>query len=355
MNAHAAITESHTPCNNSLSHRVGVANAMLRNCDMCELHCGVDRTAGELGDCHLGADTYAYKSYLSLNEELELIPAFRVFLAGCNFRCVFCDEGPTCFRADVGQRVEVDDLASALCGVLASGAKTISLLGGEPSLHAHTILALAAAAPHPLPLALNTNMYMTPQVLDLLDGVVTVYLADFKFGNDHCAQQLAGVPRYMEVVSRNLIRAAASTDVIVRHLLLPGHLDCCFYPIVDWLAENLSGIRFQLYPGYVPCGGAIKDHGIGRLNTSAEAQSAADYLQKLNLLCDADTITQGRKQCAPDQTVPTEVAITIGVDGRLYCHDMAADLLPILNTLCPADQELKARTMVACPCRRGQP
>lgn len=316
---------------------------MLRNCDMCELRCGVDRTAGELGDCRLDADTYAYKSYLSLNEELELIPAFRVFLAGCNFRCIFCDEGPTCFRPDVGQRVEVDDWASALCDALDSGAKTISLLGGEPSLHVHTILALAAAAPQPLSLALNTNMYMTPQVLGLLDGVVTVYLADFKFGNDHCAQELAGVPRYMEVVCRNLMRANSSADVIVRHVLLPGHLDCCFYPMANWLAENLPGIRFQLYPGYVPCGGAVRDPRIGRMNTPADTRVAIDFLRTLNLRCEAYSTTPQRKDCALDQTNPTEVAITIGVDGRLYCHDMATDLLPILDSLCPSDPELQAR------------
>jgi len=255
---------------------------------MCELRCGIDRAANEAAPCKLGAETSVYKQYVSLNEEIELVPALRVFLGGCNFRCRFCDEAPAAFRPDAEHRIDPRQWAVELAGAVGQGARSISLLGGEPTLHVHTILAMMAASPRPLRLALNTNMYMTPEVLELLDGAVSVYLADFKFGNDACARKLAGISRYMEVVCRNLEGAAASTRVIVRHLLMPGHLECCFRRVADWVARHLPDVRFQLYPGYVPCGWAAADRTIGRLNSRAEVRAAVEYLSKLNLRQEAN-------------------------------------------------------------------
>jgi putative pyruvate formate lyase activating enzyme len=113
-------------------------------------------------------------------------------------------------------------------------------------------------------------------------GVVAWYLADFKFGNDECARRLAGVPRYGDVVRRNLTWMAGHTRLIVRHLLMPGHLDCCLRPVAEWVAANLPGTRFQLYTGFVPCGQA-GSVGLGRLNTRAEVAAALDLLGTLDL------------------------------------------------------------------------
>lgn len=67
----------------------------------------------------------------------------------------------------------------------------------------------------------------------MLDGVVAVYVADFKFGNDDCADRIARVKNYTAIVTRNLKIVAEQSDLIVRHLLLPGHFDYCFRPIVE--------------------------------------------------------------------------------------------------------------------------
>ena len=57
---------------------------------------------------------------------------------------------------------------------------------------------------------------------------------------------------YLAIVTRNLPTAAAQGDLIVRHLLLPGHFDCCFRPIVAWLRANLPGVKFSIRDGYLP-------------------------------------------------------------------------------------------------------
>jgi putative pyruvate formate lyase activating enzyme len=331
----------------ALAQRVEAAQAILSQCDMCELRCGANRLAGQVGPCRLGAGTFAYKQYLSLNEESELLPAWRVFLGGCNFRCPYCDEAPEARQTEIGWVLHPRRWAKELSQALARGAKTISLLGGEPSLHVHTILAAVAASADDFPLAFNTNMYMTPKVLDLLDGIVHWYLADLKFGNDACAERLAGVPRYTEVVRRNIARVFPRTGLIIRHVLLPGHGECCFRPIADWVSQNLPQARFQLYPGYVPCGEARSDPTIGRLNTPDEIRFAESYLNGLDLQCEITT---------PDRAVPPlpaprdgtgSAGITIGADGRLYCHDLTPELFSILSRLCAAwdnqNDELRPR------------
>ena len=83
-------------------------------------------------------------------------------------------------------------------------------------------------------------------------GVVDVYVADFKFGNDACASRMAGGADYCKIVTRNLSVTAQDGDLIVRHLLLPGHYDCCFLPIVDWMREHLPRAKFSIRDGYLP-------------------------------------------------------------------------------------------------------
>jgi putative pyruvate formate lyase activating enzyme len=255
---------------------------LLKRCELCEWRCRVDRTAGRRGPCGLGTKTRILKQYVSVTEEFEVIPALRVYLGGCNLRCRFCDTAPECLDPDRGDLPDPGTYAQQLAGAVERGVKSISVLGGEPTLHAHTLLEWAAAAPIRLPLVVNTNLYMTGEVLEALDGAIALYLGDFKFGNDECAQRLAGVSHYSAVVRRNLAWLAGRTPLVVRHLLMPGHLECCLRPVAEWLAANLPGTRFQLYVGYVPCwqAGAA---GVGRLNSRAEVRAAADVLRPLDL------------------------------------------------------------------------
>ncbi|MFH1746683.1 MAG: radical SAM protein [Planctomycetota bacterium] len=330
-----------------LAERLATAEALLHKCTLCEHRCGVDRTIQECGTCRLGRTTRIYKRYTSMNEEPELLPALRLFVGGCNLRCVFCDEAPRAFQSDLGEVVHPAELAQELATIVNHGARSISLLGGEPSLHLHTILALAAAVDKPLPLALNSNMFMTPETLALLSGVVRWYLADLKFGNDSCAREIAGVADYSEIVRRNILHAAGQTEVIVRHVLLPGHLECCFRPLINWLSRTLPGIRFQLYPGFVPCGSAAKHPTLARLNTHDDVAAAQALLRSSNLRWGVPWKTNSRRRATwhPDGT--TVADITIGADGRLYCHDLTHRLVPVLAALCPDNPLLAERAAAA--------
>jgi putative pyruvate formate lyase activating enzyme len=264
-----------------LLERAAKVRHTLRACTLCELRCGVDRLAGERAPCGLTDQTWCFKRHVSYAEEIDLLPSYMVYFGACNFRCRFCVQGPGCFAPRAGNRVVPAEAAEDFRRVVARGAKTINLLGGEPSLHLHTILEIAAEAQEPLPLALNTNMYMTPEVIELLDGVVGLYIADFKFGQDACARSLAGIERYLEVVTRNLLLAAPRAELIVRHLLMPGHLDCCLRPVMRWLSEHLPGTRVTLMTGYVPAWRASGE--LARCLTELEVAEAEQLVVDLGL------------------------------------------------------------------------
>jgi putative pyruvate formate lyase activating enzyme len=266
-----------------LRDRATRARQMLRSCRLCEKRCGIDRAAGERAPCGLGDQSWCFKRHVSYAEELQLLPSYMVYLGGCNFRCRFCVQGPTCFSPRLGVQVHPAEVARDFERVVGRGARTINLLGGEPSLHLHTILEVAAEADEPLPLVLNSNMYMTPEVLDLLDGVIALYVADFKFGSDTCARSLAGIDRYIEVVSRNLLLAADRAPLIVRHLLMPGHIECCFRPVVQWLADHLPETPFNLMTGYVPAWRAADSDSLSRTLTAAECEEAERTVRALGL------------------------------------------------------------------------
>ena len=112
--------------------------------------------------------------------------------------------------------------------------------------------ALRSECPHLPRVVWKTDLHGTPKALDLLNGVVDVYLADFKFGNDACARRLAGVERYVEILERNLRSVFERGDLIVRHLLLQGHWDCCFRPWTLWLSRHLPQARLSIRDGYLP-------------------------------------------------------------------------------------------------------
>jgi len=91
-----------------------------------------------------------------------------------------------------------------------------------------------------IPIIWNSNIYMSKQSMNLLQGFVDLFLTDFKYGNDKCAEKLSGIPNYFEVVGRNHKMANNSADMIIRHLILLNHVGCCFKPFLKWLFDHLG-------------------------------------------------------------------------------------------------------------------
>ena len=269
----------------ALQPRAEQAGESLRSCKLCPHACKADRLrdgqqVGENLICTASHETLCFKRHISFSEEIDFLPSYMVYFAGCSFRCSFCAQGPKSWQA-AGEQVVPLQYARIFEDEMARGARTINLLGGEPSLHAHTILAIAAELSQPVPLILNTNMYMSPLAIELLRDVIWLYLGDFKFGNDACARHIAGVSNYVDVVSRNLL-AVDPGRLLVRHLLLPGHLECCFMPVARWMAANLRDVPFHLLTTYVP-GPAQPNNDLSRLASRDEIATAQEFMANMGL------------------------------------------------------------------------
>ncbi len=232
--------------------RAKVAHAALADCHLCAHHCGVNRLVGPAGLCHAGAEAHFFLAQTEVTDELELIPTFAVALSGCDLRCDFCITGTESWNARAGTRFSAAGMAVQAKAALANGAKTIMVLGGEPTIHLPAALEFVSLLPETAKLIWKTNAYGAEPARELLAGMFDVWLADYKFGSDDCAQRLAKVPNYTRVVRENLLWANAHSELIVRHLLMPGHLDCCWKPVAEWLAENLSGGKVNLRSGFWP-------------------------------------------------------------------------------------------------------
>jgi putative pyruvate formate lyase activating enzyme len=252
-------------------------------CNLCEHRCGANRLAGERGPCKASAEARVYQHRIEYSEEAELVPAHLFYLSGCDLRCVFCIQEVDAFDPRRGQPLTCEFFRDAVAWGKAQGARTLEWLGGEPTIHLPNILEAMAFCSDLPPVVWKSDFYSTPEAMALLDGAVDIYLPDLKFGNDLCASRLAGVDRYFEVVTRNLKIALEQGEVIVRHLLLPGHFDCCYRPIVNWIRANLPEVKFSLRDGYLPRWQANRHVDLSRPLDRGEGERAREIARTAGL------------------------------------------------------------------------
>jgi len=216
-----------------------------------------------------------------MTEEPDLVPSHQVYFAGCNLKCGFCSvsEWNEC-PMDV-PTIQMDDLIRQIQLRREQGANNLNLLGGEPAVNLYAILQLLERIPQEIRVVWNSNMYYSEPVREALDGLVDVYLADFKCGNNECAKKMLGVSDYLEIVQENLLWASERAELYIRHVAMPGHIDCCGQAILEWIAGYVPtatvSLRFDYIPpipaGYCPAG-YIQE---------TEKQKLIEIMKQLNL------------------------------------------------------------------------
>ncbi len=229
---------------NFLDVKIEIAYRMLRECCFCERRCRVNRIEGGKGVCRLNTKVYVHSWFLHLGEEAPLVPSGTIFYGSCNFKCVYCQNWEIS-QEGIYNGVEVDARKLALIQkeLRIEGARNINHVGGDPTPSAHVILESLKYLEINVPQLWNSNFYMTPELMELLKHVIDIWLPDFKYGNNECAKRLSRVDRYFEVVTRNLLEAINYGDMIIRHLVLPNHVECCSYRVLEWIAKNLPKDR----------------------------------------------------------------------------------------------------------------
>lgn len=234
-----AVIQAHS----ALSLLAAAAQDQLLDCHLCHHDCGMAR-ATATGKCRVGQTAYIASEMLHLGEETLLRPAHAIFFSGCTAVCGFCTAAKFAFRPTYGVAVSPQQLAARMVQRQNEGARSICFIGGDPTPHIPFILDTLAVLGErkAVPTVFNSNFYLTDSALALLDGVIDIYLPDLKFGPaigpQSCGERIGGMPDYWRVVTHSLAQLhAQGKRVIVRHLLMPGHLDCCTKPVLQWLAD----------------------------------------------------------------------------------------------------------------------
>ncbi len=271
-----------------------LAMRMLTHCNFCRWDCGVDRSGGtKLGACKLAAETRVSTYFHHLGEELVyrgLRGSGTIFFTSCNMRCAFCQNGDISTDKDNGTVVDARTLATMAWLLRMEGCHNVNWVGGEAAIHLHTIVAAIAllggelarptradlvkalpvksdhfvlAGPRPgsgahdgefnAPMLWNSNFFMTAEAMKILRLLMDVWLPDFKFGPGRCAVSLSRTPWYWETVTENLALIDDwGEDFTIRHLVMPNHVECCTYPILDWIAETMPGAPVNIMDQYHP-------------------------------------------------------------------------------------------------------
>jgi putative pyruvate formate lyase activating enzyme len=225
-----------------LDLKLGIARKILESCILCERRCEVDRTSGQKGTCGVIGSRIS-SEFLHIGEEPELVPSHTWFFSGCTFKCVFCQNWDISQDASVGRSISPKKVAKTIdvkCG------RNVNWVGGDPTSNLPFILEVLGHLDTNISQVWNSNMYLTEESMRLLDGIIDVYLTDFKYGNNKCGKRLSGVDRYFDIVTRNHLEANRQAEMIIRHLVLPNHFECCSKPLLDWIAGNLDNTRVRV-------------------------------------------------------------------------------------------------------------
>ncbi|RLG23845.1 radical SAM protein [Methanosarcinales archaeon] len=261
-----------------------IADRILGNCHFCDRRCGVNRKKGKIGYCRIGAVSRYSSEFLHYGEEPKLVPSHTIFLSGCVFSCVYCQNWEISTNPDLGMPILPDDVARIIASRRGLGARNLNFV--TPTPHLHTILRILAAMKVNTPVIWNSNMYHSEEAAKLLSGVVDVYLADFKYGNDACAKRYSNADHYWDTVTRNFTGAYDDSEILLRQLVLPGHIECCTQPIIEWVREHIPRVRFNLMFQYRPMYLAYKYPEINRSLTESERTYARKLLAESGICCE---------------------------------------------------------------------
>jgi putative pyruvate formate lyase activating enzyme len=269
-----------------------LARRMLTHCNFCKWECGVDRSVGaKLGACKLAAETRVSSWFHHTGEELVYRGrqgSGTIFFTSCNMRCAFCQNGDISTDRLNGEPVTARMLAAMAWRLRSEGCHNVNWVGGDPAIHLHTIVEAIAQLeelePHTaeldaafatkadwflhapvapegaryagrfnVPMLWNSNFYLSDEAMRLLRVLIDVWLPDHKFGPGRCAIELARTPRYWETVNAHLLKLRDwGEDFTIRHLVMPGHVDCCTVPVLEWIAATLPGVPVNVMDQYHP-------------------------------------------------------------------------------------------------------
>ncbi|MFB5601210.1 MAG: radical SAM protein [Nitrososphaeraceae archaeon] len=341
-----------------LDLNVELVKRMLTHCNFCRWNCNIDRSQEQKeteidsrfsntsikkrkhGTCQLESTSRVGSYFHHRGEEL----IFRgtngsgtIFFTSCNMRCSFCQNGDISTDKENGIPITPYNLALMVWQLRMEGCHNINWVGGDPTIHLHTIVqaisildsfkidwinnntkitdlnyiesvksdkyfhssfhynpenAFYKKTLFNSPQLWNSNFFMSLETTNILRTLMDAWLPDFKFGPGKCALDLSRTPWYWETITGNLkLIYEWGEDFVIRHLIMPNHIECCTKPVLDWIASNMPEVQVNIMDQYHPdnlcnpMSPQFKDRfkEISRSPTNEEIKNAFQYAKELNL------------------------------------------------------------------------
>jgi putative pyruvate formate lyase activating enzyme len=283
-----------------ISHRATKLTKIYSECRLCPRQCGVNRTKGQKGVCGATATARVASYHPHFGEERPLVGrggSGTIFFSNCNLLCEFCQNWQINHRGD-GQNVNNRQLAAMMIDLQRQGCHNINLVT-PTHMVPNIVEAVRIAMSHGLrlPLVYNCGGYEPLSVLQLLDGIIDIYLPDFKFTDGAAAARIArGVKDYPEVCAAAISEMhrqvgklvvdenrVALRGLMIRHLVLPNNL-AGTDRLVTWVAEHIGKDTFvNIMAQYRPLHRARQFPEINRKLTRGEFSQAATWARQAGL------------------------------------------------------------------------
>ena len=273
---------------------------LLKECRLCPRECGVDRSEGKKGYCGASNELKVARAALHMWEEPCIsgeAGSGAVFFSGCPMRCRFC-QNYSIAAARKGKVISIERLAQIFLELQEKGAANINLVTPTHyTLHIIKALDLAKENGLRIPVVYNTSGYEKTETLKLLRGYIDIYLPDFKYMDGLLAAAYSNAPDYPEYAKRALEERVGQTGplkldeetgmarsgVIVRHLVLPGHVRNS-KAVIQYLYETYGDqIYISIMNQYTPMPQVTKDKLLGRKVTRREYEKVIDYALELGV------------------------------------------------------------------------
>lgn len=267
-------------------------------CEICPRGCKVNRK-NVLGNCKAGKDVEIAHSCLHLFEEPCISGkkgSGAIFFSHCTLHCKYCQNYEISQLKD-GKKVTQKELADIMLKLQEMGAENINLV--TPTSYATEIIKSIKLAKEQgliIPIVYNTNGYEKVETLKKLEGLIDIYLPDFKYSNDELGKKFSNVPNYYEITKNAIIEMKRQVGtpifaqdgimkkgLMIRHLILPNQVENS-KKVLKWIEQEMGeDIWVSVMAQYFPTYKALEDPMLNRKVTKNEYKEVERYLYSLNL------------------------------------------------------------------------
>ncbi len=276
-----------------LPRNIDQLKGVLRSCILCPRKCRVNRAAGELGFCGLSDGVAVSRALPHYGEEPPISGtrgAGTIFFSSCNLKCTYCQNYQISHEVS-GERTDREGLSGVMLSLQEKNCHNIEPVTPTPQIPVimEALLAARRTGLH-LPLVYNCGGYENPEVLQLLEGMVDIYMPDFKYGAEDVALRLSGAkdyPGYAVESVKEMVRQAgdalleeegiAKRGVLIRHLILPGYLSNSF-EVLRLIKTHIStSVTLSIMSQYTPIPSVKCDSRLGRRITREEYELVVNH------------------------------------------------------------------------------